>query len=130
MNKLHKLFSARRALLVALMVIMLSSCHRNNDPLIGRWTVERVNVEFDEKKSTPEMVRQYGEVEKGNVIEISKDSVLMFISEGDTVKGRCSLQGRQLFLDGEAFGTIEAGFLTTESSTPLGKVRVTYRKKK
>lgn len=130
MNKLHKLFSARRALLVALMVIMLSSCHRNNDPLIGRWTVERVNVEFDEKKSTPEMVRQYGEVEKGNVVEIGKDSVLMRISDGDTIKGRCSLRGQQLLLDGKLFGKIEAGVLTTETSTPLGKVRVTYRKKK
>lgn len=111
-----------------LLFLLLFSCHRNDDPLFGRWTVERVNVEFDEYKATPEMVRQYGELEKGNVIEISKDSVLTFISDGDTLKGRCSLQGRQLLLDGKAFGKIEDGFLTTVTSTPLGEVKVVYRK--
>ena len=107
-------------------LLFITSCHRHNDPLIGRWTVDRVNVEFDEYKATPEMVRQYGELEKGNVIEISNDSVLTFISDGDTLKGQCSLRGQQLLLDGKAFGKIEDGFLTTETSTPLGKVRVVY----
>ena len=110
------------------LIILLSSCHRNDDPFFGRWTVDRVNVEFDEYKATPEMVRQYGELEKGNVIEISKDSVLTFISDGDTLRGRCSLRGRQLLLDGKAFGKIEEGLLTTETSAPLGKVMVAYRR--
>ncbi|MBQ3710091.1 MAG: hypothetical protein II887_05235 [Bacteroidales bacterium] len=110
------------------LIILLSSCHRNDDPFFGRWTVDRVNVEFDEYKATPEMVRQYGELEKGNVIEISNDSVLTFISDGDTLKGQCSLRGQQLLLDGKAFGKIEDGLLTTETSTPLGKVRVVYRR--
>ena len=110
------------------LIILLSSCHRNDDPFFGRWTVDRVNVEFDEYKATPEMVRQYGELEKGNVIEIRNDSVLTFISDGDTLKGQCSLRGQQLLLDGKAFGKIEDGLLTTETSTPLGKVRVVYRR--
>lgn len=117
-----------RFIIVITFLLLLTSCHRYDDPFIGRWTVERVNVEFDEKKSTPEMVRQFGELEKGNVIEISKDSVLTFISDGDTLKGRYSLRGKQLLLDGESFGKIEDGILTTETSTPLGTVRVTYEK--
>lgn len=95
--------------------------------MIGRWTVEKVNVEFNEQIATPEMVRQYGEMEKGNVIEISKDSVLTFISEGDTLRGKCSLSGTQLFCDGKVFGRYEKQ-LITESNTPLGKVIVYYRK--
>lgn len=107
-------------------VLLLASCHRTNDPLIGRWTVEKVNVEFNERIATPEMVRQYGEMEKGNVIEIGQDSTLVFVSDGDTVIGKCSLKGSQLFCDGKLFGSLEGGTLTTENITPLGKVVVYY----
>ena len=110
------------------MFLLLSSCHRNNDPLIGRWTVEKVNVAFDENLASPEMVRQLGEMEKGNVIEITKDSVMTFVTEGDTLRGRCSFQGTRLFCDGKLFGQIEAGTLMTETQTPMGKIVVVYRK--
>lgn len=110
------------------LLVALCSCFRTHDPLIGRWTVEKVNVEFNENIATPDMVRQYGELEKGNVIEISKDSVLTFISDGDTLRGRCSLIGAQLLFDGKKIGTIDNGVLTAESSTPLGKMKVYYKK--
>lgn len=112
-----------------LLLLVLVSCYSNDDPFFGRWTVERVNVEFDEYKATPEMVRQYGELEKGNVIEISKDSVLTFISDGDTLRGRFALRGTQVLCDRKLFGRYENGLIETETSTPLGKVRVVYRKK-
>lgn len=107
----------------------VTSCHRTDDPLIGLWTVEKVNVEFNEQIATPEMVRQYGEMEKGNVIEISKDSVLTFISEGDTLRGRCSLRGFQLSCDGNLFGRYENGHIETETVTPIGMINVLYFKK-
>jgi len=118
-----------KLVLVLAMVLMLSSCHRNHDSLIGRWTVEKVNVEFDEHIATPEMVKQYGEMEKGNILEITKDSVLAVISEGDTIVGRCALKGTQLYCDSKPFGRYENGTIETESSTPLGGIKVIYRKK-
>ena len=113
-------------MIVLMTVLLLSACGRKGDSIVGRWTVERVNVEFDESKATPEMVRQFGEMEKGNVIEISRDSLLTFISDGDTTRGRCSLKGESLYCDGVVFGTIRDGVLMTETSTPLGKVEVFY----
>lgn len=95
---------------------------------MGRWTVERVHVEFNEHIATPEMVRQYGEMEKGNVIEIGKDSVLTFISEGDTLRGKCSLRGTQLFVDGNPFGCFENARLETRTATPLGEMVVIYKR--
>ena len=109
-------------------VLLLASCHRTNDPLIGRWTVEKVNLEFNERIATPEMVRQYGEMEKGNVIEISQDSVLTFVSDGDTLKGKCSLKGSRLYCDGRFFGSLEGGKLTTKNKTPIGTIEVVYVK--
>ena len=96
--------------------------------MIGRWTVEKVNVEFDEHIATPEMVKQYGEMEKDNIIEIAQDSTLVFISEGDTLKDRCSLIGGQILWDGKPFGYYENGMIETESSTPMGRIVVTYSK--
>ena len=130
MNHFHKIpHPVRDALSVAvIMFLLLSSCHRNNDSLIGRWTVEKVNVAFDENIASPEMVKQLGEMEKGNVIEIGNDSTMMFISDGDTLKGKCALRGSQLFCDGRLFGLINEGTLVTETSTPIGKMSVYYKK--
>ena len=114
--------------LMLLLVAACFSCTGKQDPFFGRWTVEKVNVEFNEDLATPEMVRQYGELEKGNVIEISKDSVLTLISDGDTLRGVCSLKGTQVFLDGKPFGRYENETLQTESQTPLGGIRVSYQK--
>jgi hypothetical protein len=111
-----------------ILLLFLCACTGKQDPLIGRWTVEQVNVEFNEQIATPEMVRQYGELEKGNVIEIAKDSIISLISEGDTLTGRCSLKGNQLFMDGTPFGRYENGTIHTESSTPLGIIKVVYKK--
>ena len=112
---------------VALLLLLLTACHRD-DPFIGQWTVDRVNVDFNEQIATPEMVRQYGELEKGNMIEISKDSILTFIADGDTLQGRCSLKGSQFFFEGKPFGRYENGLIETEMATPMGKVKVSYKK--
>lgn len=112
-----------------ILLLFLCACTGKQDPLIGRWTVEKVNVEFNEQIATPEMVRQYGEMEKGNVIEISKDSVLTFISDGDTLRGKCSLSGTQLFFDGKVFGRYENGQIETDVVTPIGVIKVLYFKK-
>ena len=123
------LCSFGKALGVALLLLFIATaCHRHTDPLVGRWTVDRVNVEFDESKITPEMVRQYGEVEKGNIIEIGKDSTLLFISDGDTLKGKFSLNGAQLNVEQNPFGRFEDGKIETETVTPLGVIKITYRK--
>ena len=109
-------------------MLLFSACRRNNDPFFGRWVVERVNVEFNEDLATPEMVRQYGELEKGNVLEIRTDSVLTLVSGGDTLQGVCALKGTQVYLDGKPFGRLGNGRLQTESQTPLGIVEVIYKK--
>ena len=119
----------RDVLSVGMMLLaFLFSCTDHRDPLAGRWTVDKVNVEFDESKSTPEMVRQFGEMEKGNVIEISKDHELLFITNGDTLRTECVLEEDRLLCDGKVFGYLKDGKLITEEVSPLGKVTVNYRR--
>lgn len=121
-------FFSHPVLVTVMLVLLFTSCHCNDDPLFGRWVVEKVNVEFDENKSTPEMVRQYGEMERGNVIEIGKDSSMVFISAGDTSWGKIGGKGESLFYDGALFGQFKDGAIITETSTPIGIVKVSYKK--
>ena len=118
----------RYSLLIGILLLSLASCSPKEDAFVGRWTVDKVNVDFDEGETTPEMVRQYGAMEKDNVVIITADSVLRLVMNGDTVQGRCALRGSQILCDGEPWGWFEEGKIRTETLTPMGSVKVSYRK--
>lgn len=116
-------------LLLAGLAFVLIACHRS-DSLIGTWTVDRVNVQFDERHNTPELVKQIGEMEKQNVITISKDSTLTFKGLEETSQGKFSLKSDgTLLFDGAVFGQWKEGQIVTSVDTPIGEVVVTYKKK-
>ena len=52
----------RNRILIGLL-LLFASCAPKDDPFFGRWTVDKVNVDFDADWATPEMVRQYGKGE-------------------------------------------------------------------
>ena len=110
--------------------LALYACHNDSPSLIGTWTVDKVNVQFDERRSTPELVKQIGEMEKQNVILISPDSILIFNSlEGET-KGKLSLsKDGTLTCNGNFFGIWKGENIVTRTNSPLGEIVVTYRKK-
>ena len=118
----------KRVFLIGWALLLLASCAPKDDPFFGHWTVDKVNVDFDVDWATPEMVRQYGSMEKDNVIMISNDSVLTLVMDGDTMQGNCSLQGTRVFVDGEPWGWFEEGIIKTETSTPMGYVKTSYIK--
>ena len=102
--------------LIAL-AVTLSACTPKSDPLFGTWTVSKVNVQFDEQLSTPELVKQVGEMEKQNVIKISNDSILTFKGLDIEWQDRISLKNETLLRNGAVFG-----------SWKNGEVVVVYRK--
>ena len=118
----------RIRILIGLLLLLLASCTPKDDPFFGRWTVDKVQVDFNEDWATPEMVRQYGSMEKNNVIMISPDSVLTLVMDGDTMQGRCSLRGSQILCDGEPWGVFEEGIIKTETFTPMGYLKTSYVK--
>ena len=112
------------------LVISLSACTDKPISLIGIWVPDKVNVAFDETLSTPEMVKQIGEIERQNSIAISADSILTFESLDGKVQGRLSLSNDGfLFVDGTPFGQWKEGQIVTQTDSRLGKIRVSYRKK-
>ncbi len=108
----------------------LCACHHKADPLFGIWTVDKVNVQFDEQHSTPELVKQIGEMERQNVINIAADSTLTFKGMDDSLQGRLSIKNDgTLLLDNADFGQWKDGQIITRTGSPLGEVTVSYRKK-
>lgn len=115
-------------LFLAGLAFVLTACHRN-DSLIGTWTVEKVNVQFDEQRTTPELVKQIGEMEKQNIITISKDSTLTFKGLEETSQGRLSMKSDgTLLFDDTVFGQWNEGRIVTRTDSPLGEILVTYKK--
>ena len=119
----------KKSILIATAILLSClGCQRNTDTLIGNWKAEKVEVDFDERLSTPEIVKQTGIIEKENRLIIADDSTLTFISQGDTVKGRFSVKEMQVFIDGRPFGLITGNGIVTKEASPFGNITVEYQK--
>ena len=118
-----------RLLFLLGLTALLGACQPEADPLFGTWTVSKVNVQFDEQRTTPELVKQVGEMEKKNVITISNDSILTFKVLDEEWQDLISLQNDGTMLrDGIVFGTWKNGEIVTRSGSPLGEIIVVYKK--
>ena len=118
-----------RYFLLLALAALVCACHPKADPLIGTWTVSKVNVQFDERRSTPELVKQVGEMEKQNVITISNDSTLTFKGLEEEWQGRISLRSDGTILhEGIIFGIWKNGEIVTRNGSPLGEIIVVYKK--
>ena len=111
--------------------LLLSACTEKPDSLIGEWVADKVNVRFDENRSTPEMVKQIGEMEKQNSLAIGNDSILVFKGLDHETQGLVKVGADgTLFLDGEMFGQWKEGCILTKTASPLGEITVVYKKKR
>ena len=108
--------------------ILTAACTHKPETLIGDWTVEKVNVQFDENRTTPELVKQIGEMEKQNRISISSDSTLVFKTLDNKTQGRMTVDKQGVvYCDGQKFGLWKDGTIVTVVPSPLGEITVTYR---
>lgn len=107
----------------------LCACQPKQPSLIGEWKADKVNVQFDERRSTPELVRQIGEMEKQNQFSISSDSILVFKGLESKTRGQLTTDGQEnLYLDGVLFGQWKNGEIVTKTPSPLGEITIVYRK--
>ena len=120
----------KQILLLFGLVFSLCACQPKADSLVGQWVVDKVNVQFDENRNSPELVKQIGEMEKQNTLSIGVDSVMVFKGLSDEMQGRIHLDTQGiLFFEGDIFGQWKDGQIVTKTPSPLGAIVVTYRKK-
>lgn len=118
----------KKLFLFFLLAFLLCTC-RHSETIFGEWVVDKVNVQFDENRNTPELVKQLGEMERQNKIVIGNDSILSFKGLDTQWQRPFQMDTRgTLFVDGVAFGQLEDGRLITTTPSPLGAIVVTYRK--
>lgn len=119
----------RHFLLLLGLALSMAACNTETESLIGTWKADKVNVQFDEQKTTPALVQQIGEMEKQNTFSITADSILTFKGMDSEWQKPVSLKEGTTLLCGEmVFGKWSEGQIVTRTDSPLGEVIVTYRK--
>ena len=119
----------KTSFLLLCLAMLLTACDPQPDTLMGDWTADKVNVQFDENKSTPELVKQIGEMEKQNRISITADSMLVFKTLDNETQGRMTVDPQGvIYCDGQEFGQWKEEMIVTTVSSPLGAITVKYRK--
>lgn len=124
--------------LMFMLIIILSSCGGSPESkLVGTWKAQKVETDFDEQFTTPEMLRQVVEMQKETYFRITDDSILVIISPGNTHETKWMLnpedQSITYFFDDDPnylnkLGTFSSGKIVSESKTPLGIITIYYEK--
>ncbi len=116
--------------------ILIASCGGSAESkLVGTWKAQKVETDFDEQYTTPEMLRQVVEMQKETYFRIIDDSTLIIISPGNTHETKWTLdpddQSITYFFDNDPnylnkLGTYSSGKIISESKTPLGIITIHY----
>ena len=132
-----KQFFRLSGLMIAL-AIFFSSCGGSPESkLIGTWKAQKVETDFDEQYTTPEMLRQVVEMQKETYFRITDDSTLVIISPGNTHETKWTLnpedQAITYFFEGSpnylnSLGTLTESKIVSKSKTPLGVITIYYEK--
>ncbi len=135
-KKMKQLFNLTGVLV--LLIIILSSCGGSPESkLVGTWKAQKVETDFDEKYTTPEMLRQVVEMQKETYFRIIDDSTLIIESPGSSHETQWKLDKDNntiayFFEDNPAslneLGKLSSGKIVSESTTPLGKIIIYYEK--
>jgi len=124
--------------LMLIFVIVTTSCSSTAESkLIGTWKAQKVETDFDEQYTTPEMLRQVVEMQKETYFKIIDDSTLIIMSPGNTHETSWELdssdQTISYIFDGNSahlnkLGIVSDGKIVSESKTPLGVITIYYEK--
>ena len=119
----------KHILLILSLIFLFCACNDTSNSLIGDWKADKVNIQFDENQSTPELVKQIGEMERQNQFNISNDSILAFKGLDTEWQGRLTLsKSGSLWCNGQVFGQWKEGEIVTHTPSPLGEIVIVYKK--
>ncbi|MCQ2309417.1 MAG: hypothetical protein MJZ78_05490 [Bacteroidales bacterium] len=109
-------------------LFFLTGCS-HPDTIIGKWTVEKVTFDFDERRNTPEMIQQSGEQEMHNSLIFKNDSIVNIIMSDMNGDYLYYIDGNEIFIENMKIGTLENGRIISDIKTPIGGMKVVYKKK-
>ena len=122
--------------ILSLLLIFIFSCTPKSDTIYGRWVVERVNFDFDERRNTPEMISQIGKEESKDELVFRNDSVVyikMVSYDGDyryVINDKSEIYFKDDALNDNKLGVLKDGKIYSEQNTVIGKMRIVFVKDK
>jgi hypothetical protein len=130
-------------LLIAVAIVSLpffTACNKGKaDKMIGIWTVSDVDAQFDETKVNPQTLQQVIEMEKQTMLKFVDDSTMNIIMGENTFRtfwnieeetGKVSFRFEDSPTSFNELGVLIDGLIVAESTTPVGKIKVSYKKTK
>jgi cytochrome oxidase Cu insertion factor (SCO1/SenC/PrrC family) len=103
--------------------------------MIGTWKVYDVKTDFDERKTTPQMLEQYVEIQKQTHFKIVNDSVMAIISGKNTFEAFWIMNNSDVVFyhfKGDTtmhrLGEYKEPYIVSESKTKLGTIVTKYVK--
>lgn len=120
--------------ILPLLLIFIFSCTPKNDTIHGRWVVERVNFDFDERRNTPEMISQIGKEESKDELIFKNDSVVyvkMLSYDGDyqyMINEASEINFKDEASNINKLGVLKDNKIYSEQNTPIGKMRIVFVK--
>ncbi|MDO8897421.1 MAG: hypothetical protein Q7V19_07200 [Bacteroidales bacterium] len=119
---------------------MFYACNSGkSSKMTGVWTVDNVDAQFDETKVNPQTLQQVIEMEKQTMLKFIDDSTMNIIMGESTFRTYWNLDKEtgKLFYRFEdtktnynELGVLIDGVIVAESTTPVGKIKVSYKKTK
>lgn len=132
-----KKFTYRFSLILIILSLALA-CGKGSGPnMTGTWKAVDVKIDFDEQMSTPEMLKQVAEREKQTYLKFLNDSTLNIVAGESTFtaywvldkeSGVINYRFVDMGIQMTELGKYQDGSIIAESSTPLGKITITYKK--
>lgn len=126
MKTLFKIFSF-------IILFAMVSCSSPDFSLEGRWVVEKVNFDFDERRNTPEMISQLGKEESKDELIFKNDSIVFvkMASYNGDYQYVISENSEISFKDNDVvkkLGILKENKIYSEQNTAIGKMRIVFIK--
>ncbi len=113
----------------------MCSCSSPDFSLEGRWIVDDLKLDFDERRNTPEMISQIGNEESKNELIFKNDSIVyikMMSYDGNyryAINERSEITFMNATSNNNKLGILKDNKIYSEQNTAIGKMRIVFVKK-
>ncbi len=114
------------------------SCSGSSESrFVGTWKAQKVETDFNETRTTPEMIAQVVEMQKQTYFRMVNDSVMSIISKNNTHEAKWKYDKENKTISyyfsnmkgvPNILGKYEDGKIVAESNVPIGRITIYYEK--
>lgn len=114
------------------------SCSGSSESrFVGTWKAQKVETDFNETRTTPEMISQVVEMQKQTYFRMVNDSVMSIISKNNTHEAKWKYDKENKTISyyfsnmkgvPNILGKYEDGKIVAESNVPIGRITIYYEK--